>query len=111
MNEDIKILEEKIIALDKHIKNYEKIDCKTAVYQQLVIEKQAIENLIEENKELNKEMTDFASEWLHKDIIREKIEEYKSLIKRVSEDEEHYGEISLYMHDIQILQELLGDDK
>jgi ribonuclease D len=68
---------------------------------------QAIENLIKENKELNKEMTDFSSEWLHKDKIRAKIEEYKSLIKRVSEDEEHYGEIPLYEHDIQVLEELL----
>ena len=38
---------------------------------------QAIENLINRNKELEKEMTDFRDCWLHKDKIREKIKQYK----------------------------------
>ena len=52
MEEDIKILEEKVITLKRHIKNYEESDCKTNIYQQLIKECQAIENLIKGYREL-----------------------------------------------------------
>lgn len=46
IEEDIKKVEEKIKALDKHISNYEKAECKTAVYQELVKERDAILNVV-----------------------------------------------------------------
>ena len=46
-------------------------------------------------------------DYVSKDKIRKKIEEYRNLIEKCRNDEEHYGEISLYEHDISILQELL----
>ena len=41
--------------------------------------------------------------------IKEKIEEYKKLIKEVQDNEEHYNEIPLYEHDIEVLQELMEE--
>lgn len=46
IEEDIKIVEERIETLNKHISNYEKIDCKTSIYQELVKERDAIENIL-----------------------------------------------------------------
>lgn len=45
--EDIKILDDRVTTLKRHIKNYEESDCKTNVYQQLVKECNATENLLE----------------------------------------------------------------
>jgi hypothetical protein len=50
------------------------------------------------------------NEYIEKSVIKEKIEEYKNLIKKVLEDEEYCGEIPLYEHDIQILEELLESE-
>lgn len=55
MEEDIKILEERVITLKRHIKNYEESNCKTNIYQQLIKECQALENLIKGYRELEKE--------------------------------------------------------
>ena len=52
MEEDIKILEEMIKARKDHMKNYEKSGCYTNTYFTLKAEIQAIENLINRNKEL-----------------------------------------------------------
>ena len=51
---NIEILEEMIIARENHIKNYEKSGCETKLSLTLIEEKNAIENLIKENKELKK---------------------------------------------------------
>lgn len=48
IEKDIEIVEEKIKGLNIHIKNYEKIDCKTSIYQKIVEEKQALENILNE---------------------------------------------------------------
>ena len=49
---DIEVLEERAITLKRHIKYYEESDCLTDVYQQLVEECNAIENLLKRNKDL-----------------------------------------------------------
>lgn len=86
MEEDIKILEEKVIALERHIKIYEEIDCRTAVYEELVKEKQATSNVLSRLKQLEKEnktlknfTTDLFNEdvtetFIHKDEIKEKFD-------------------------------------
>lgn len=51
---DIEVLEERVTVLKRHIKSYEESDCKTNIYQQLVEECNAIENLLKRNKELEK---------------------------------------------------------
>lgn len=55
MEEDLKILEERVTTLKRHIKNYEESDCKTNVYQQLVKECRALENLLTRYKEMAEE--------------------------------------------------------
>ena len=52
MEEDIKILEERITMLKRHIKYYEESDCKTDIYYQLVKECKALETLIKGYREL-----------------------------------------------------------
>ena len=49
---DIEVLEERVTTLKRHIKNYEESDCRTNVYQQLVKECNAIENLLNRIKDL-----------------------------------------------------------
>ena len=51
MEEYIKILEERITTLKRHIKYYEESDCKTDIYHQLVEECRALENLLTRYKE------------------------------------------------------------
>ena len=46
--EAIKELKERVTTLKRHIKLYEESDCKTNIYQQLIIEKQAIETVLAE---------------------------------------------------------------
>ena len=55
LEEAIEELQEKIKSLDRHIKNYEKSDCKTKIYRQLVKEKEAIETILTELKKLQKD--------------------------------------------------------
>lgn len=50
MEREIKILEERVITLKRHIKNYEESNCKTNVYQQLVKEHDAIVNVLHDLK-------------------------------------------------------------
>lgn len=59
--EDIKIVEERIETLNKHISNYEKSECRTSVYQELVKEKQAIENIL--------------NAYIHEKVAKEEVEE------------------------------------
>lgn len=54
IEEDIKTVEERVKTLNRHIKNYEKIDCKTEVYQGLVKEREAILNVLNRLKTLEK---------------------------------------------------------
>lgn len=54
LERDISIVEEKIKELDKHIYNYEKSNCKTAIYQELVKERNAISNVVNELKRIRK---------------------------------------------------------
>ena len=50
MEEDIKILEEKIKALNLHILNYKKSDCKTSFYETLLLERNALVNILKERQ-------------------------------------------------------------
>ena len=43
--------------------------------------------------------------------IKNKIKELKNLIDKIKDDEEYNHEIPLYEHDIQLLQELLGESE
>ena len=90
---------------------------------------QAIENLIKGYRELEEclEVTskslnnvaydqipiaiqDLIVNSIPKSKIKEKIEEYKKLIKDVQDNEEHCHEIPLYEYDIELLQELLEEE-
>jgi hypothetical protein len=64
MEEDIKIIEDRVTTLKRHIKNYEESDCKTNVYQQLVKECKAIENLLKRYKELEEKNIEILQELL-----------------------------------------------
>lgn len=52
--EAIKELKERVTTLKRHIKLYEESDCKTNIYQRLIIEKQAIETVLTELEKKNK---------------------------------------------------------
>lgn len=51
----IKIIEEKIKALDLHIQNYETADCKTSVYEVLQEERNALVDILQDYKKVLKE--------------------------------------------------------
>ena len=51
----IKIIEEKIKALDLHIQNYETADCKTSVYEVLQEERNALVDILQDYKRALKE--------------------------------------------------------
>ena len=48
----IKIIEEKIKALDLHIQNYETADCKTSVYEVLQEERNALVDILQDYKKV-----------------------------------------------------------
>lgn len=60
----IKIIEEKIKALDLHIQNYETADCKTSVYDVLQEERNALVDILQDYKRVLKE---------NEELIQEKI--------------------------------------
>ena len=49
------------------------------------------------------------SDYVSKEVIREKIEELEKLIRDIANNDEYSHEIPLYKHDIQLLKELLGE--
>nr|DAV86868.1 MAG TPA: hypothetical protein [Caudoviricetes sp.] len=51
----IKIIEEKIKALDLHIQNYETADCKTSVYEVLQEERNALVDILQDYKRVLKD--------------------------------------------------------
>lgn len=51
----IKIIEEKIKALDLHIQNYETADCKTSVYEVLQEERNALVDILQDYKRVLEE--------------------------------------------------------
>lgn len=75
---DIEVLEERVTTLKRHIKNYEESDCRTNVYQQLVKECNAIENLLTRNKDLEEINEAHKKE---NGELREIVEKQQSLIK------------------------------
>jgi 5'-deoxynucleotidase YfbR-like HD superfamily hydrolase len=79
MEEELKILEERVIMLKRHIRYYEESDCKTDRYHQLVKECNAIENLLKRYKELEEENT----------RLREDVEGYSGLAKQIQEEYEN----------------------
>lgn len=96
LEEDIKIVEERIETLNKHIYNYEKSECRTSVYQELVKEKQAFENLLNACKK-NQNIVD---------RINNKIKELQDTCAEI-QGTEHEGETVLYLMEIDLLQKLL----
>lgn len=81
IEENIRTIEEKIKELDAHIANYEKINCKTAFYQELVKERDAIANVVNELKrirslDINSLIENYETgHFIDKDKIRDKINE------------------------------------
>ena len=91
LERNIKTVEERIKKLDRHIANYERNDCKTAVYQELVKELNAILNVVNELKELKRIKSldidglveDYDTrQFVHKDKILKIIEELNIDIER-----------------------------
>ena len=88
LEEAIKELQEQIEMLNRHIKNYEKNDCKTNIYLQLVKEKQAIKTVLQALENTDKTITDDAEDEITrfkkvilKDYIpKKKIEDKKNKI-------------------------------
>lgn len=84
----IKTVKEKIKALDRHISNYEKEECKTAVYQELLKERDAISNVVNELKrirslDINSLIEDYETgQFIHKDKILKIIKELNIDIER-----------------------------
>ena len=128
MNEDIKILEE---LKEEYSKGLERLNdkdlslCMQNIYTLRKKQVQAIENLINRNKELEEENRIFALEgkniqlelhiknnYIPKSVIREKIEELDDLI---IETQKELGsaskEFTIYVYQKSILQDLLKENK
>lgn len=108
IEENIRTIEEKIKELDAHIANYEKINCKTAVYYELVKERDATLNVVNELKrirslDINNLVENYETgQLIHKDKIRELIN--NNGFEVYTRD---YGNIDVV--DIDSLQELLKE--
>ena len=120
-NEDMKILEERITMLKRHIKYYEESDCKTDIYHQLVEECRALENLLTRNKQLEEEnKTQLEAfelgkessrkrieyDYIPKSRVKEKIEELKKKVEELTDEKGYWGGSDL-LEQIKVLQELL----
>lgn len=109
MEEDIKILEERVTMLKRHIKNYEESDCKTNVYQQLIKECDATVNVLHELK-YNKvqfetqlrEKLDLQANSIPISVIQNKLDEQYELFN--SENQKEYSQDI-----VNILEELLEE--
>ena len=119
MEEYIKILEERITTLKRHIKYYEESDCKTDIYHQLVEECRALENLLTRYKEYDnllgeidsKEASDALYMLWHCALINKEFETQKqqfqivnAYIKQLEEENK-----KLKKYDIRNIK--IGDDK
>lgn len=67
-------------------------------------DKEALTNLV---NELQKQIRNS----IPTSVIQNKIDENNKLIEQCLEDEEHYGEIFLYKHDNEVLQEILEEGR
>ena len=121
IEKDIKTVEERVETLNRHIKNYEKIDCKTEVYQGLIKERSALENILELVKDKTIHLSDEeyrqVIENAQKDIkqkyedkIKNKIEEVEDVLDMCKAD----GNVARYKmqqleEEIEDLEELLED--
>ena len=124
---DIEELEARVTTLKRHIKNYEENDCLTDVYQQLVKECRAIENLLKERqsdkeriKDLEEkikwktdntnkliEVTNLYLNSIPKSLIKEKIEELNKEYKKLEETSDFIIADTIQPR-IQVLEELLN---
>lgn len=123
MEEDIKILEEKIKALNLHINNYYKNDCETSVCKELVKEKKAIENLIKgykveklRNTLDEQSLKEALENYIPKSKVKEKIEEldkkileYEAYRETGKETDEEYYDFIANSARKKVLQELMGE--
>ena len=89
---DIEVLEERVTTLKRHIKNYEENDCLTDVYQQLVKECRAIENLLKERQSDKERIKDLEEDnYVYHQLMRMQNErEYRS--KFLKDFKKEYGE-------------------
>lgn len=81
MEEDIKILEERITMLKRHIKYYEESDCKTDRYYQLVKECKALENLLTRYKQQKEELESIKEIYYTQKEMDNVMERYRKLVK------------------------------
>lgn len=77
IDKDIEIVEERIKTLNSHISNYEKQECKTAVYQELVKERNATSKVLEELK-IRGKMIDSMSNEIYLEIVKEDGQHFKT---------------------------------
>lgn len=99
MEEDIKILEERITMLKRHIKYYEESDCKTDIYHQLVKECKALENLLTRYKQLEEENKDIREDnYAYHQLLRmQNQREYRS--KFLKDFQKEYGKNTMPDYD------------
>ena len=121
IEKDIKTVEERVETLNRHIKNYEKIDCKTEVYQGLIKERSALENILELVKDKTIHLSDEEYRQVienekkdikqkYEDKIKNKIEEVEDVLDMCKAD----GNVARYKmqqleEEIEDLEELLED--
>lgn len=88
MDEDIKIVEEKIKALNLHIDNYYKNDCETSVCKELVKERNALENLLSRLKTAERMNDVLADNLIECGIfVNSTVEDVKEWARKKVEDE------------------------
>lgn len=81
--------------IKRHIKNYEESNCKTNIYQQLIKECQAIENLIKGYRELEENINGYQEEIIYQSKtimeLEDQIYYYASEIKEIADELEEEG--------------------
>ena len=116
-DKDLKMIEEHYEYYKKHLKNYEKDKCLTAVYYEIKRFTEALGNVIARYKELeeNQIWSEATIEGLKRDYIpkskvKEKIDEYKTMYNILPKNpKEHPHSKSEYQIAIGVLEELIED--
>lgn len=78
----IKIIEEKIKALDLHIQNYKTADCKTSVYEVLQEERNALVDILQDYKRVlkgNEELENIADKMIDYIMIHQQVKTMRKI--------------------------------
>lgn len=107
MRVDIAFMKKDAQALQNLIKGYRNLEMELEKENESLVRQYEYQGALMVNEYFSKEQV--FELFIPKSKIKEKIEEYQRLIKEVQDNEEHYNEIPLYEHDIEVLQELMED--